>query len=790
MSNTDMEGAKALLGEFSRGDGFSMLSSPYATGNGMELFQYKNVEDAANIIKKLTAKNRSVYFAVSKFGTPDERTKANALGAWGFWLDIDCGEGKAATGGGYLTREVAIKELKVFLEKTAIPEPTHVVSSGNGIHVYWSLDTFIEKENWIETAVKLKDITKRHGLLADPTRTADIASLLRVPDTYNLKDTTAPKQVKLKYAKGAIAAGSFIDAVQSALADAPSAAPVGVVPKALLGVNNASILGGLSNKETFVCNADNAAKFFSAAQAAYPNPEGYDEFYAFTQECCSLVAIEHWNEPEVKRIWRTVCEQATAADTTNNTDIWTKTLSSTIDKHNAGESIRTYRSTFDLAIKNGWVQDGGAITALGAVQREFAMISLGGKVGVVHTSGLNSTNSEGKAAALNVLNKADGGLLIGRYISKEYPHTDHKKITSQFWIDPKSTLYNGVEFNPKHTTAGFLNLWVGMTLKPKFGQAERIYYFLREVLCGGRVAEYEYLIRYLAHAVQKPGEKPGVMVTMIGGQGVGKGTLGKILQKLWSATFLQVSRIAQVVGDFNGGLERSYIVFLDEALFVGDRASSDALKSLVTEQSVNINEKHQPARQIKSYHRFFAATNADWFKSTDRDDRRDFVLRVSDCHKGDAKFWEALNAEIDGAGVSALLNDLVNMDLSDFNVRLKPNTRELTAQKLQSLEKFPRWWFDCLSQGRIHEAGNGWPEFISSATMIRLFEEAEKMVRSYKKLIDRDVSAFMTKMCPSAQREQGMEGAHRRRGYTLPSVEAARGDFEKYIGDSIDWDIL
>jgi len=218
-----------------------------------------------------------------------------------------------------------------------------------------------------------------------------------------------------------------------------------------------------------------------------------------------------------------------------------------------------------------------------------------------------------------------------------------------------------------------LNLWVGPTIKPKKGLYKFINEFLLEVICGGRQSEYNYLIRYIAHALQRPWEKPGVMIVMLGGQGIGKGTLGRILRKIWGSTYLQTNKIKQIVGDFNGSLERVFIVFLDEALFAGDKSSSDALKSLVTENFVHINEKHQPSRQINSYHRFFSATNADWFKSTERDDRRDFVLRVSEHKKGDYKFWNSLNAEIEGTGINALAHDLLNMNLCDFNVRAKPN---------------------------------------------------------------------------------------------------------------------
>lgn len=108
------------------------------------------------------------------------------------------------------------------------------------------------------------------------------------------------------------------------------------------------------------------------------------------------------------------------------------------------------------------------------------------------------------------------------------------------------------------------------------------------------------------------------MIILIGGQGTGKGTLGRILQKIWGGTYLQTNNIDTVTGNFNASLERSFFVFMDEALFSGNRRAADALKSIVTEPIIQINEKYQPSRQIKSCHRLVAATNADHFKNTER----------------------------------------------------------------------------------------------------------------------------------------------------------------------------
>jgi len=431
--------------------------------------------------------------------------------------------------------------------------------------------------------------------------------------------------------------------------------------------------------------------------------------------------------------------------------------------------------------------------ALKAMQKQFALIKIGAKVWVIEGHGLNTHDNNGTVKKLELLNRGDGALLIHRALTAQFP-SETNKVIDNFMLHPLTICYSGVEFNPRETTANHLNLWVGPTVTPKPGGWELIQAFLLTGICNGNQECYEYLIRYIAHALQKPWEKPGVMIILIGGQGLGKGTLGQILRKIWRATYLQVNNIDNVTGNFNASLERAFIVFMDEALFSGDRKATNALKSLVTEPVVHINEKHQPSRQTDSYLRIFLATNAEHVKNTERDDRRDFVLRVSEAHKGDKAYWDNVYHEIEHGGVEAMVHDLIAMDLSKFNVRYKPNTPELITQKLQSLNPIELWWHDCLYRGQmckedgdfIAESEKGWPAFISTHTAI----EGVMSVtggKAYRKPTTNDIVDSIKKLCPSAVNKQSQSGKVRHRGLTLPSLEKARKEFETYIGDSVPW---
>ena len=127
-----------------------------------------------------------------KYRVPENWYKAKA-----FWLDVDCGEAKAAKGDGYPTKADATKAVFKFAAKIGWPKPM-LVDSGNGIHAYWPLTKPIRHQAWVKVAKLLKVATQHFGLLADPTRTADFASILRPAGSVNRKNGAA-KPVTVKY---------------------------------------------------------------------------------------------------------------------------------------------------------------------------------------------------------------------------------------------------------------------------------------------------------------------------------------------------------------------------------------------------------------------------------------------------------------------------------------------------------------------------------------------------------------------------------------------------------------
>lgn len=165
---------------------------------------YTSLEEMAKSVAYWDKKPVQVYHACSAYqsefveidGKKKYRKPANWLKAKSFWVDIDCGEDKFASGEGYLTKKEAVSELGKFCLETGLPMPM-IVDSGYGIHGYWTLEKCIRSDTWVKLAEVLKALCTYLNFRVDPTRTADFASILRPAGATNKKyDSTKPVSMK------------------------------------------------------------------------------------------------------------------------------------------------------------------------------------------------------------------------------------------------------------------------------------------------------------------------------------------------------------------------------------------------------------------------------------------------------------------------------------------------------------------------------------------------------------------------------------------------------------------
>jgi len=128
------------------------------------------------------------YFTPASFKEHGKRRQASVDKLRSFWLDIDAkGDDKS-----YESQEAATTAINTFLTKSGLPDPIWV-NSGNGIHVYWPVDTELDAEVWKPIATRLQNLAQKNGLLVDTSCTTDSARLLRYPGSLNYRDPANPK---------------------------------------------------------------------------------------------------------------------------------------------------------------------------------------------------------------------------------------------------------------------------------------------------------------------------------------------------------------------------------------------------------------------------------------------------------------------------------------------------------------------------------------------------------------------------------------------------------------------
>ena len=240
---------------------------------------------------------------------------------------------------------------------------------------------------------------------------------------------------------------------------------------------------------------------------------------------------------------------------------------------------------------------------------------------------------------------------------------------SKFWSgNINKRIYTKIAFTSQPVTEDTYNLFTGFGIKPKKGKCERILNHIEEVICAGNIANKAALINLLAWQIQNIG-KPSRVITVLKSkdQQIGKGTLLQdILKETYGNAGLQTHELDQILGRFNDSLRGKSFIYLDEALFAGNRKAADAIKSLSTATNTGIETKNVPIIQLPIGINFFLTTNHDDAAYIEETDARYWILEVSPHRQDDFEYFNELYEEINNGGREAFMDYLLNLDVSGF----------------------------------------------------------------------------------------------------------------------------
>lgn len=329
------------------------------------------------------------------------------------------------------------------------------------------------------------------------------------------------------------------------------------------------------------------------------------------------------------------------------------------------------------------------------------------------------------------------------------------KPVGDWWLrHPKRRQYDTIVFCPGREVEGAYNLWRGYGCEPAPGKCDLFLAHLRDVLCAGVEEHYNYLLRWMASAVQKP-DRPGqVAVVLKGKMGAGKGTFARHFGALFGRHYLHLSDPKHLLGNFNVHLRDAVLLFADEAFYAGDKKHESLLKTLITEDTLVVEGKGRDAEVSANCVHLIVASNEDWAVPAAIGDRRFFILDVSGERAGDSEYFARLEDEMSSGGRSALLHYLLGMDLAGWDVRTRPKTDALRSEQHNSLTVEQDWWLSKLRDGRLLSYEEGWPNDVVCAAMLEDFAVSVRRFGARTRMSALRMQQFLDRMVPGLKKVQ------------------------------------
>lgn len=312
---------------------------------------------------------------------------------------------------------------------------------------------------------------------------------------------------------------------------------------------------------------------------------------------------------------------------------------------------------------------------------------------------------------------------------------------------------------------------------------------------------------WLARMIQKPHEPGETALVLKGKQGTGKNTFVETVGKLFGNHFSPLSSIEQLLGRFDFHHANAILLHANEAIWCGDRRMLGKLKTLITERYVTVEQKHRDPITLKNCRHMIFSSNEDWPVHIDRDDRRFFVLEISDKYKENTAYFKKIYDWAENGGLESLLYHLQSYDISNFNFRNIPQSASAFQIKLDSACSSEVYVFEALKERRLRIHGNTnnsfggigindlafWKEEVFDLPKHEVYQNYVYWCEDQKirPETNRKLGRSIKRLLPSANTDKRVRDDESRvYSYEFPALSKARKEFEdayKALG-VIPWD--
>lgn len=641
---------------------------------------------------------QETYFAAASFsnewivgadGERRQRTSDNVAAARACWLDIDIGKHKAQDSSGYANTQDVSSAIADFSLKLGI-DPTLVVASGRGQHVYFAFTEPVTPAEWKPVAKALKHACVLAGLRSDPSRTEDIASVLRPLMCTHRKDPASPQTVKplavgepVKFSEFAGAVRRFVISSQKPAVTADNSGddlisfPVAGETRAKSVLRDMSInddlAAGIGEYRHWILSlpADDQVRVLDSACAAIP-----DNLWSKYEVWCGIMAalrgLSHLDESQLLGLLQRHSERSPkwAADRWTPERLRAKFLTF------AGGSVRRI---FDLAEAHGWRESESPVLLpfkdAAAAEKYFVERF----VYVTDQSGYLDTKSR-QIISPAALDESQSWLITE---IRKTPRTILRFSTRTRRTDTQGYHPGAGAIYEEHEMR-FANLyvpWSPARLHPTAEELDLWRWFIEDHLF--RRPEdgpaRDYFLNVLAYPLQNPGRRVASVPLLIGeSYGSGKSTLFERIPRLVFGTRnVTVVTQSEIESGFNDWHNNAQVVCFPE-IWMGasrdaERVAND-LKDKITSDVLRVHPKG-----LKGFSQTNRATLLATSNHEDavylRDGDRRWGVHVTDAPKMAAMDSQRLYAFLESNRAPGVLREILfRRDLSQFNPAGEPPT--------------------------------------------------------------------------------------------------------------------